>query len=171
MGKRPAFYTRVMNNEMTHPCGCGCKECATPNCKTCGRPFKTCECTGKPCPKKCCGKTINFCEYGRKAHGCIREMQPDCPMQAVIPSITVEDSSSLSDLADCFVKVANINTTFYIDDKHRITLIWAGPIEVNGYDYENNPLGLRSQTVYDFENNRAVYYNKTGEYRLITLGA
>lgn len=153
---------------MTHPCGCGCKECAKPNCKTCGRPFKTCECEGKPC-KKCCKPAMNFCEYGRKAHGCIREMQPDCPMQAVIPSITVEDSSSLRDLADCFVKVSNINTTFYIDDKHRITLIWAGPVEVDGYDYANNPLGLRSQTVYDFENNRAIVYNKTGEYRFIEL--
>lgn len=90
-------------------------------------------------------------------------------MIAVIPSVTVEETSNLKDLADCFVKVSSINTTFYIDDKHRITLIWAGPIEVNGYDYENNPLNLRSQTVYDFENNRAIYYNKTGEYRLITL--
>ena len=92
-------------------------------------------------------------------------------MIAVIPSVTVEETSNLKDLADCFVKVSNINTTFYIDDKHRITLIWAGPVEVDGYDYENNPLGLRSQTVYDFENNRAIFYNKTGEYRLITLGA
>lgn len=114
---------------------------------------------------------MNLCEYGRRAHGCIREQQPECPMVAVIPSITVEDTSSLKELADCFVHVSKINTTFYIDDKHRITLIWAGPIEVDGYDYENNPLGLRSQTVYDFENNRAIFYNKTGEYRLITLGA
>lgn len=112
---------------------------------------------------------MNFCEYGRRAAGCIRERQPECPIVAVIPSITVEDTSSLKDLADCFVHVSKINTTFYIDDKHRITLIWAGPVEVNGYDYANNPLGLRSQTVYDFESNRAIVYNKTGEYRFIEL--
>lgn len=112
---------------------------------------------------------MNLCEYGRRANGCIRETQPQCPMIAVIPAITVEDTSNIKDLADCFVKVANINTTFYIDDKHRITLIWAGPVEIDGYDYENNPLNLRSQTVYDFENNRAVYFNKTGNYRFIEL--
>lgn len=161
-------YNKGMNNE-THPCGCGCKECAKPNCETCGRPFKTCRCSGKKNCGGCCKPAMNLCEYGRRAHGCIREMQPECPMIAVIPSITVEDTSNIKDLADCFVKVANINTTFYIDDKHRITLIWAGPVEIDGYDYENNPLNLRSQTVYDFENNRAIYFNKTGNYRFIEL--
>ena len=92
-------------------------------------------------------------------------------MVAVIPSVTVESKENLKDLADCFVHVTNINTTFYIDDKHRVMITWAGPVEIDDYDYQNNPLGLRSQTVYDFENNRAIYYNKTGGYRLITLGA
>ena len=91
-------------------------------------------------------------------------------MVAVIPAITVEDVSGIKNIADCFVHVSNINTTFYIDDKHRMMITWAGPVEVNDYDYENNPLNLRSQTVYDFENNRAIYYNKIGEYRVITLG-
>jgi hypothetical protein len=91
-------------------------------------------------------------------------------MVAVIPAITVEDVSGIKNIADCFVHVSNINTTFYIDDKHRMMITWAGPVEANDYDYENNPLNLRSQVVYDFENNRAIYYNKIGEYRVITLG-
>lgn len=65
--------------------------------------------------------------------------------------------------------MSDINTTFYIDDKHRITTTWAGPVEVDDYDYANNPLGLRSQMLYDFQNNRAVYYNKSGAYRLVAL--
>lgn len=83
--------------------------------------------------------------------------------------MTVESVSNLKDLADCFVHVSDINTTFYIDDKHRPVITWAGPVEVDDYDYANNPLGLRSQMLYDFQNNRAVYYNKSGAYRLVTL--
>ena len=90
-------------------------------------------------------------------------------MQAVIPSVVVEDASGLKNLADCFVHVANINTTFYIDDKHRSIIVWAGPVEINGYDYENNPLNLRSQVVYDFENNIAIYFSKSGSYRIMSL--
>lgn len=90
-------------------------------------------------------------------------------MVAVIPTLVVETTEGLKELADCFVHVANINTTFYIDDKHRSIITWAGPVEVDAYDYANNPLKLRSQTVYDFENNRGIYYNKTGAYRLFTL--
>ena len=150
-----------MNNANSTPCGCG-KE---PSCTKCGRPWTICkgEC------KKCRCKEVNFCEYGPKAPGCIRNVQPGCPMHAVIPSVVVEDVSGLKNLADCFVHVANINTTFYIDDKHRVMVTWAGPVEVDNYDYATNPLGLRSQTAYDFRNNLAIYYNKTGEYRLITL--
>lgn len=157
-----------MNNDVKHPCGCGCEKCE-PVCTTCGRPWTVCkgECG---CKKKCCKRTCGFCEYGRHAHGCIREKQPECPMVAVIPTIVVDTTEGLKELADCFVHVANINTTFYIDDKHRSIITWAGPVEVDEYDYENNPLKLRSQTVYDFANNRAIYYNKTGNYRLITLG-
>lgn len=162
-----------MNDEMNHPNGCGCGnckckcECKKPNCETCGRPFKTCHCTGKPCCKKPCSR--GYCEYGRFAKGCIRMRNPECPMVAVIPSVVVETTENLGELADCFAHVTSINTTFYIDDKHRIMIVWAGPVEVDGYDYENNPLKLRSQTVYDFENNRAIFYNKTGSYRLIDL--
>ena len=90
-------------------------------------------------------------------------------MNAVIPAITVDDISGIRNIADCFVHVANINTTFYIDDKHRMMITWAGPVEIDDYDYEANPLGLRSQKVYDFKNNRIIIFNKTGEYRFVTL--
>lgn len=158
-----------MNNETNHPNGCGCGQCK-PTCTTCGRPWTVC--TGDcGCKKKTCGchKTINFCEYGAKHSGCIREREPGCPMIAVIPSVVVDSVDNLRDLADCFVHVTSINTTFYIDDKHRMMITWAGPVEVEDYDYENNPLNLRSQTVYDFKNNRAIIYDKTGAYRLLTL--
>lgn len=91
-------------------------------------------------------------------------------MVAVIPAITVADMTGIKNIADCFVHVENINTTFYVDDKHRLMITWAGPVEYDNYDYVSNPLRLRSQTVYDFLNNRAVFYNKLGEYRIIELG-
>lgn len=137
--------------------------------------------TYKPCTK--CGRPQTYCkgncgckkqgcecrEYGCKHNGCIREKNPECPFTAVIPMLTVDSVSNLKDLADCFVHVSSINTTFYIDDKHRMVITWAGPIEVDDYDYEANPLNLRSQTVYDFKNDRAIVYNKVGRYRLIAL--
>lgn len=90
-------------------------------------------------------------------------------MDAVIPAVVVENIDGIKQLADCFVHVISINTTFYIDDKHRMIITWAGPVESDDYDYINNPLKLRSQVVYDFANNRAVYYNKVGDYRVTTL--
>ena len=90
-------------------------------------------------------------------------------MLAVIPAITVADMTGIKNIADCFVHVANINTTFYVDDKHRLMITWAGPVEYDDYAYDVNPLKLRSQTVYDFANNRAIYYNKLGEYRIVEL--
>lgn len=138
--------------------------------------YKTCESCGRPmayCKGQCCGKSKGCCcqEYGPTVSGCIREVKPGCPYKAVIPTLTVEDKSNLKDLADCFVHVSNINTTFYIDDKHRTIVTWAGPVEYDNYDYENNPLGLRSQIVYDYANNKAYYYNKTGEWRKIDLSS
>lgn len=113
---------------------------------------------------------ITFSEYKGKACGCVRKTQPTCPPQAVIPAVVVDNTTGLTGLSDCFVHVANINTTFYIDDKHRLLITWAGPVEADNYDYENNPLRLRSQTVYDFANNRAIYFNKSGAYKIIDLG-
>ena len=144
-----------MNNDETY----------TP-CTKCGRPMAYCkgECCGKPRGCQCQ-------EYGPMTCGAIRPGEPKCPFKAVIPSLTVENVSNIKELADCFVHVSDINTTFYIDDKHRMMITWAGPVEVNNYDYENNPLGLRSQTVYDFANNRFIYYDKTGNYEVFETGA
>ncbi len=136
-------------------------------CTTCGRPWVVCK-GDCGCKKSCCNN-VNFCEYGRAVPGCIRERAPECPMQAVIPSVVVESVSNLKNLADCFVHVTNINTTFYIDDKHRTMVTWAGPVEYNNYDLDTNSLGLRSQFLLDFANNRAAYYNATGEYEVFGL--
>lgn len=134
-------------------------------CTKCGRPQTICKdkCGCKPK----CGCGCN--EYGPVAKGCIRQIQPQCPYKAVIPSVTVETVSNIGELADCFVHVANINTTYYIDDKHRMIVTWAGPVEVDDYDLAENSLGLRSQIVYDFANNVAAYYNAQGVYRKFTL--
>lgn len=130
--------------------------------------YKSCSKCGRPqtfCKGECCGKSqgCQCQEYGPKVCGVIRPGQPDCPYQAVIPSLTVESVSNLKDLADCFVHVSDINTTFYIDDKHRITTIWAGPVERNNYDYSENPLNLRSQAVFDKTNNVMYYYTAQGQ--------
>lgn len=94
--------------------------------------YNTCEACGRPFPKaKPCSCSCNFgtSEYKHKAKACIRNKNPECPYNAVIPSVTVETTDGISNLADCFVHVTSINTTFYIDDKHRIMTIWAGPVE------------------------------------------
>ena len=49
---------------------------------------------------------------------------------AVIPSITVETVDGITNLANCFVHVTSTNTTYYVDDKHRPMMIWAGDVEV-----------------------------------------
>lgn len=112
---------------------------------------------------------INFGEYGTQVPGCVRACKPGCPFVAVIPSVVISDKSGIKNLADCFVHVTNINTTFYIDEKHRIIVTWAGPVEVEDYDYKNNPSGLRSQFAIDYKADRAIYYNAIGEYRVFPL--
>ena len=110
------------------------------------------QCCGRPmhyAPKPKCN--YNSCclnEYHYTMPACIRNKQPDCLAKAVIPSITVETTDGITNLANCFVHVTGINTTFYIDDKHRPMIIWAGPVEIDAYDIETNELGLRSQTCY-----------------------
>lgn len=131
-------------------------------CTKCGRPMAYCkgQCCGQP-------KGCSCQEYGPMKAGCLREIEPSCPYQAVIPTLTVEDKSNLKDLADCFVHVSNINTTFYIDDKHRTIVTWAGPVEYDNYDLDANSLGLRSQFLIDHANDLMAYYTKTGEYQII----
>lgn len=116
--------------------------------------------------KECCDR---FKEYGACTPGVIKQIAPTCKDKAVIPSVTVESVEGMKGLAGCFVHVIANNTTYYIDDKHRITIIWAGPVEIAGYDYVANPRNLRSQSVYDFINNIEIYYNSLGEYRIKML--
>lgn len=116
-----------------------------------------------------CNRKFN--EYGRPTPARIQQIAPSCKDMAVIPSVTVENTTGMKGLSNCFVHVISNNTTYYIDDKGRITIIWSGPVEVDNYDYATNPLKLRSQTVFDFLNNLAIYYNRIGEYRVFNLSA
>lgn len=116
----------------------------------------------------------NFCdscfeEYKYTMPACIRNQAPDCKAKAVIPSITVQTVDGITDLANCFVHVTDINTTFYVDDKHRVMITWAGPVEIAAYDIETNALNLRSQTCYTTINGTysEVYFDKQGEAHII----
>lgn len=145
------------------------------NCEQCGRPIKYAT-TPKCNYNNCC---LN--EYNYTMPACIRKKQPDCLAKAVIPSTTVETADGITNLANCFVHVTNINTTFYIDDKHRPMIIWTGSVEsylpsdvtednFNDFILENR-LGLKSQHVLykrtDEETSTNfiidVYYDKTGK--------
>ena len=95
--------------------------------------YEQCEKCGRPFPKgeaKPCSCNFGLGEYRLNVKGCIRNKNPECPYNAVIASVTVETIDGIKNLADCFVHVVDINTTFYIDDKHRPIIIWAGPVEV-----------------------------------------
>lgn len=140
------------------------KDSYTP-CTKCGRPMRYCK-------GECCGKKPEGCdcrEYGCKHNACIREKNPDCPYEAVIPSVTVETINNLKDLADCFVHVEDINTTFYIDDKHRIMVTWAGLVSADDYDFDTNPLNVRSQIIYDAKNNKAAIYDNKGAHYIFQI--
>jgi hypothetical protein len=80
---------------------------------------------------KCNYNDCCLSEYKYTMPACIRNKQPDCTAQAVIPSITTETVDGLTNLANCFVHVTSNNTTYYIDGKHRPMTIWAGPVEVD----------------------------------------
>lgn len=135
----------------------------TPNSNCCGRPMNY-------APEQKCNYN-NCClnEYNYKMPACIRNKQPDCTAQAVIPAITVETVDGLTNLANCFVHVASINTTYYVDEKHRPMFIWAGPVEVKDYDLNKNELGLRSQFCFTTLNGSyiEVYFDKHGIAHII----
>ena len=125
-------------------------------CNKCGRPMQY---ATEP---KC-----NYCDSCMSEHcGCklgrIKEMEPTCDSTAVIPSVTVESVEGITNLANCLVHVEDINTTFYVDDKHRVMITWAGPVDIPGYDMKNNPNGYRDQIVTDIESETAVIYDKHG---------
>lgn len=126
-------------------------------CNKCGRPMQYAtepKCNYcDACMSEYCG-----CKLGR-----IKEIEPTCDSTAVIPSITVESVEGITNLANCLVHVNDINTTFYVDDKHRVMITWAGPVDIPGYDMKNNPNGYRDQIVTDIEKGIAVIYDKHGK--------
>ena len=91
----------------------------------CGRPMQYA--TESKCNWSC-GPTSEYCGC---ALGRIKKDADPCKACAVIPSLTVETPDGISNLANCFVHVTSINTTYYIDDKHRPMIIWAGEVEVS----------------------------------------
>lgn len=90
------------------------------------------------CLSETCG-----CALGR-----IKKDVNPCKSCCVIPALTVDTVDGITNLANCLVHVTSINTTFYVDDKHRPMITWAGAVEVDAYDIETNPLGLRAQDCY-----------------------
>lgn len=136
------------------------------NCEKCGRSWPKASPT--PCPCSC---STGVAEYGKKVAGCIRNKNPECPYNAVIPQVTVDDVSGIKNLRDCFVHVSSINTTFYIDDKGRMMITWAGPVSIEDYDYRENPLNLRSQFLYTTEGSARLlfFFDKQGKYNLIDI--
>lgn len=98
----------------------------------------------------------------------IPNKKPCCPPE-LANVIEVETTAGIKGLSNCFVYVNSINTSYYIDSKHRITIISSMPVYVDGYDYATNPLGLRSQTCYDFLNDRMIVYDAHGNYRTLSL--
>ena len=131
------------------------------NCNSCGRPWNV--------TNKCNYYDGCATEYPCKRLACIRNKTPDCEAAAVIPSITVDTIDGITNLANCFVHVTPINTTFYVDDKHRIMVVWAGPVEIDSYNVDTNPLGLRSQFCFTTVNGvySEVYFDKQGVKHII----
>lgn len=119
--------------------------------------------------QKCNYNNCCLNEYNYKMPACIRNKQPDCTAQAVIPSITVETTDGLTNLANCFVHVSSNNTTFYVDEKHRIMTTWSGLVSVKDYDFQDNPLNLRNQIAYDASNNLACIYDEQGNSFLFQI--
>lgn len=133
------------------------EEYNTPNSGCCGRNFPKAE----PKCKFSCGPCSEYCGC---ALGRIKKDADPCKSCCVIPSITIDTVAGITNLANCLVHVININTTFYVDDKHRPMIVWAGPVEVDAYDIEANELGLRSQTCYTTVDDvyKQVYFDKQG---------
>lgn len=104
-------------------------------------------------------------------NACIKKQQPDCMAKAVIPSITVETSNGITSLANCFVHVAQTNTTFYVDDKHRPMIVWAGSVEVEDYDVETNEFGLKAQTCFNLVDGvyKEIYFDKQGVAHVMAI--
>lgn len=115
-------------------------------------------------------KSMYNCTECNMRIGAIKKVdRVKCPHECIIPLVSVENADGIKNLAACYVHVLSTNTTYYIDERGRAIITWQGDVFVDDYDYQNNPLGLRAQKVYDFANNREIIYNAQGAYRLLTL--
>ena len=111
---------------------------------------------------------MNKEEYcGKEAPVCFQKRDPFCPAMAIIPTKIVDTMAEVKGLANCVVKVIENNNVYYIDDKHRISLVSSNPTEHNNYDFVNNPLDLRAQIVFDYAGAKVAYYDAAGN--LFTL--
>lgn len=134
----------------------------------CGRPMQY---TTEPKCNWTCGPVSEYCGH---TLGRIKKDADPCKSCAIIPALTVETTDGITNLANCFVHVTSINTTFYIDDKHRPMIIWSGDVGFTANtesEMLNNVLGLRSQYAIvdvtpfasDTTNKQVIYYDKTGK--------
>ena len=110
-------------------------------------------------------------EYPGSMPACFEKGLPRCPVKAVIPTMTMETTDGIKKLQNTVVHVIQNNATYYVDDKHRITEICSDPVERNNYNFEENPENFRGQLVFDYDNQRGVYYNNRGEiFNLVVDG-
>lgn len=87
---------------------------------------------------------------------------PCCPPEEAHVQ-TVQSVSGINGLNNCFVHVIDNNTVYYVDNKHHITEICVGIVEVRDYDFDTNPLGLRNQVVYDTKQQTLFYMDNAGQ--------
>lgn len=113
-----------------------------------------------------CKTFSTISEYPCEQAACIKPKKPDCLATAVIPAITVDTTDGITNLANCLVHVTSNNTTYYVDDKHRIMLVWTGPVEAEDYDIVENSYRLRSQ--FCFTDGTMYYFDKQGVAHLIS---
>lgn len=131
----------------------------------------------------CCGRPMNYapenkCKFNdcclSETCGCavgrFKKDADPCKSCCVIPALTVDTADGIMNLANCLVHVTSINTTFYIDDKHRPMITWAGPVEISDYNIATNELGLRSQFCLTNIDGAEVmvYFDKQGAAHIIS---
>lgn len=86
---------------------------------------------------------------------------PCCPPETA-NVVQVQSVAGIKGLNNCFVYVQDINTSFYVDNAHRITWISSGVVEESNYDLQANPLNLRNQFLYDPKTKEVHYFSNTG---------
>lgn len=75
---------------------------------------------------------------------------------------SVENIEDVKKFRNSFVYVVNNNSVYYIDCKHRITIISSGIVSVSNYNTATNPNNLRNQFAYDNRTGQLTYFNAKG---------